>query len=257
MCWYLKIAQFCIGPVKSSLMAFAQWKAAVWKWQNKWPWSVRHSYHSNRRSLRKDRRSTHINNCRHIEIAYGLARQRAELKYCFTCFDWLIEEDWDEHCQFHFASVSFKICSIIVHCSTLVRPAFCPFCMGDNTLSASLRWSSWIRQEKLWRHLESHIKTSCWPLDCPHPWCNLELDDETSFLYHLNDAHDLRRNHNKMFRKTQDSRFLVDQALNATNGKRKRQDENAVEIKSLKVRSSTLAVEFNSFVALTIWLIHN
>jgi hypothetical protein len=32
-----------------------------------------------------------------------------------------------------------------------------------------------------------------WPSSCPHPLCDLQLNDEESFYYHLSDIHSLRR----------------------------------------------------------------
>ena len=89
-------------------------------------------------------------------------------------------------------SINSKRCASITYCHTLVRPAFCPFCIGDNRLSASSRWSSWTREAKLWSHLQSHLEASRWPLACPHPLCSLVLNNEISFLYHLSDVHSLR-----------------------------------------------------------------
>jgi hypothetical protein len=40
-------------------------------------------------------------------------------------------------------------------------------------------------------HLEEHIKQSHWPPSCPHPLCDLQLNDEESFYYHLIDIHSL------------------------------------------------------------------
>ena len=143
-------------------------------------------------SLRKPRRSTHIHNCLHKELACTLGRLQAELKYCFICFCWFVEEEWDKHCETHLKSITSKRCASITYCHTLVRPAYCPFCIGDNRLAASSRWISWTREAKLWRHLQSHLEASHWPLICPHPLCSLTLNDETSFLYHLSDVHSLR-----------------------------------------------------------------
>lgn len=145
-------------------------------------------------SLRKPQRSIHIHNCRHEELAASLERLRSKLRYCFTCFAWFVEEEWDNHCQTHLKSVTSKRCASITYCHTLIRPAFCPFCMGDNVLDASSRLNSWTREAKLKSHLQSHLDVSRWPLKCPHPLCSQQLDDETLFLYHLSDVHGLRMN---------------------------------------------------------------
>lgn len=119
-------------------------------------------------------------------------RSSAEVKYCFTCFHWFVEEEWDRHCQTHLESIISKRCASITYCNTLFRPAFCPFCLGDNRIPARSRWISWTREAKLWQHLKAHLEMSRWPSGCPHPLCSLRIEDETSFLYHLSDAHDLK-----------------------------------------------------------------
>ena len=128
----------------------------------------------NGRSLHKPQRSTHIHNCCRNQLACTLERLHSELKYCFACFDWFVEEEWDQHCQMHLKSITSKRCGCITHCHTLFRPDFCPFCMGDNRLPALSRWTSWTREAKLWSHLESHLEASRWPLECPHPLCNVQ-----------------------------------------------------------------------------------
>lgn len=143
----------------------------------------------------------------------------SELKYCFACFSWLFEEEWDEHCRVHLESITSKRCASITYCHTLVCPAFCPFCMGNNRLNASSRWSSWTREAKLWSHIQSHLEASHWPLRCPHPLCSLQLTDEISFLYHLSDVHSFRIS-------SQINRYQQQGAPNIVSQKRKRQDES-------------------------------
>ena len=112
--------------------------------------------------------------------------------YCYSCFRWFVEEQWNQHCQWHLESITSKRCASITHCSTLVRPAFCPFCLGDQKLPAQRRLASWTREAKLWSHLGPHLQVARWPLTCPHPLCDLQLNDERLFLFHLRDTHDLR-----------------------------------------------------------------
>lgn len=90
---------------------------------------------SDNNSLPKVQRSTYIHHCRQIELAKTLERMPSELQYCFICFDWYVEEEWDQHCQTHLESVTSKRCASITDCNTLVRPAFCPFC--------AMRMSRW------------------------------------------------------------------------------------------------------------------
>jgi hypothetical protein len=179
---------------------------------------------SNGRSLPKRQRNTHIHNCLHKELACKLDRQPSELRYCFICFDWVVEEKWDEHCQSHLDSITSKRCASITYCNTLVRPAFCPFCMSNSKLPASSRWQSWTRDILFWRHLESHLEEACWPSQCPHPLCNLQLDNEELFLFHLRDVHSLKTSQCLLKRRQEagDSKTVV--------GNRKRQTAGPIKV---------------------------
>lgn len=192
---------------------------------------------SDSHSLRRPHRSTHIHHCRRRELARTLERLESELKYCFTCFDWFVEEEWDEHYRMHLEPLASKRCASITYCNTLFRPAFCPFCVGDDKLPASSRWSSWTREAKLWSHLRTHLGVSHWPLNCPHPSCSLKLQDESSFLFHLSDVHSLRMSPH--MRKSWQSRLRPESLIKwtfDTNQKRQRQDGDEQELRPSKQR---------------------
>lgn len=127
----------------------------------------------------------------------------------------------------HIKSITSKRCASITYCNTLLHPAFCPFCLGGNqpAASASARWNFWIREAQLWDHLQRHLEKSCWPLNCPHPLCTLELNDKISFLYHLSDVHSLRTSlqANKCQQKEHDSEPCINWASDTKSQKRKRQ----------------------------------
>jgi hypothetical protein len=188
-------------------------------------------YRSDDCSLSKPQRSTHIHKCRGQQLACALERLQTELKYCFACFDWFVEEQWGQHCQTHIESISSKRCGAITHCHTLLRPALCLFCMGDSQLPASSRWCFWTREAKVWRHLESHLEASRWPLNSPHPLCSLRLNDEMSFLYHLSDVHALQINPHM---KKRNPKPLIDWSPDTTSHKRKIQDSSGPEFPPLK-----------------------
>ena len=120
-------------------------------------------------------------------------RREAELRYCFDCFDWHVEEYWNKHCQMHIDHIRSRRCGSIVYCNTLVRPSCCPFCIGNPQLLAGKRWETWTRDTKMRAHLDDHMDRSRWPLKCPHPLCEAEegFSNRLLFLYHLDDAHDL------------------------------------------------------------------
>lgn len=108
--------------------------------------------------------------------------------------------------------------------------------MGDNRLSASLRWCSWTREAKLWSHLESHLEASGWPLKCPHPLCSLHLNDETLFLYHLSDVHSLRMSPhmNKCRPISRNSEPLINWTSDTASHKRKRWDRDEQKLRPSK-----------------------
>ena len=177
-------------------MAPVLWKAVAGGWQGKQLVSIDLNM-SNVYSLHKDQRATHIHRCRQKERAKALIRLHSDLVYCFQCFAWFVKEEWIIHCRQHLDSISSRRCGSITYCHSLVRPAYCPFCLGNETLSADKRLQAWTRDADLMPHLEEHISKAHWPSTCPHPLCDVQMQDETSFWYHLSDAHNLRRDNIK------------------------------------------------------------
>lgn len=108
------------------------------------------------------------------------------MKYCFDCTEWYVEgPQWDDHCQQHLSRLSSKNCASITYRSTLIKPAFCPDCLGTD-MSPSLRMKSWDRDADVVAHLEKVHGTD----SCLHPLCqDVKFEDEQSFYYHLSDAH--------------------------------------------------------------------
>lgn len=203
-------------------------------------------YQSNDRSLSKpSQQSIHIHKCRQQELANTLERQQSELRYCYICFNWFVEEVWDEHCQTHLQSMTSKRCASITYCHTLFRPAFCLFCISDNRLTASSKLTSWTREAKLWTHLESHLEESRWPMKCPHPLCNLHVHDEKSFRYHLSDVHSLSMNHRTDI--TRQEGCILDPLIWTTGSasrKRKRQEKCKQESQLPKRNKEPLRINY-------------
>jgi len=141
----------------------------------------------------------------------------------------------------HLKSIQYKRCGRLTYCGTLIHPAYCPFCLNDKRLFASLRWRHWIREEQLRDHLQFHLRAICWPLQCPHPLCHLQLDDETSFLYHMVDVHGLtiksclnKRHQNES------SEPFVQQLPNVLGTKRKGSIESTDEERATKQSKSDM-----------------
>lgn len=178
-------------------MVYAQLKDAGHKCRSMYGLDEPRTHFSDNHRKAKSERSSHIHACRRREVACQMKLPECELIYCYFCFEWFSKNAWDTHCQTHLDSIKSKCCEVITYCSTLVRPALCPFCLGDNRpgVSASERWKTWNRENQLRDHLrEVHLKKVCWPSTCPHPLCNIELDNQVSFVYHLIDMHSLTMN---------------------------------------------------------------
>jgi hypothetical protein len=124
--------------------------------------------------------------------------------------EWYVQgSEWDEHCQRHLSDLP-KILGTMTYCSTLIKPAFCPFHLATN-LPASERMQSWERDADALRHMKNeHLGKVNWPSAI---CCDKELEDEQSFYYHLSDCHGYSL-----------------QSLNATR-KRKRQDDGTGQAK--------------------------
>lgn len=127
-------------------------------------------------SLPKPRRNQHIQSCVSWETAHRLGHLQSEVHYCYHCFDWVIGDQWNSHCQSHL---------------NRLRPGYCPFCMSDPDLPASKQVESWTRDHKLWSHIIEHVTECRWPCACPHPLCDIGLKDAAPMLCHLVDEHGL------------------------------------------------------------------
>jgi hypothetical protein len=127
-------------------------------------------------------------------MANRLGRLLSEIHYCYQCFEWAVGEKWEPHCQAHLDALTSKRCGTVTHCHTLVRPGYCPFCIGKKSLPASERLKPWSRDHKLWMHVKDEHLTDCqWPLVCPYPLCDTSHDDPTSFQFYLIDVHRFSR----------------------------------------------------------------
>jgi hypothetical protein len=145
--------------------------------------------------LPKDDRNQHVQVCVRREIASKGHFLQSDVHYCHLCFDWVVgQEAWDSHCQTHLQKLPSKQCGTITYCHTLVRPGYCPFCLGgDVSKLAGQRLGSWCREHSLWAHIGSHLVGQHWPLRCPHPQCDNHLSDEKEMQFHLIDEHGLGR----------------------------------------------------------------
>lgn len=126
-------------------------------------------------------------------MASRIERLQSDVRYCHQCFDWVIGEEWEPHCQSHLAGMATRRCGTITYCHTLVRPGYCPFCISETTLPASKRLESWTRDHKLWSHVNEHLEECRWPRECPHPLCDTSLRDAAALQFHFVDEHGFSR----------------------------------------------------------------
>lgn len=153
---------------------------------------------SNDHRLQNTKRNQHILSCVRREIASKREYLQSEVHYCYQCFSWVVgPEEWDDHCQTHVKTLSSKRCGTMTYCHTLVRPAYCPFCLGQSTEPAGRRFESWCRDHALWQHIDRHLRGCQWMLACPHPLCDVPFSKEQDLLYHFVDEHRLSCTHPK------------------------------------------------------------
>ena len=120
---------------------------------------------------------------------------QSQVHYCYHCFEWVIgDAAWEDHCRTHLSRLASKNCGTITYCHTVIRPAFCPFHLGDKDLLPSERMLSWTRDAALWDHVvDCHLNNRQWPISCPHPLCQQSLRDRTSLEHHFIDEHNFSR----------------------------------------------------------------
>ena len=125
-------------------------------------------------------------------MAHRLGRLQSDIHYCYHCFDWVVEEEWEPQCQEHLAAPTSKQCAAVTYCHTLVRPGYYPFCPGEPGLLASQQLKPWSRDHKLWCHIDDeHLVDRRWPLICR--LCDVPLKDAAALQCHFADAYGLRR----------------------------------------------------------------
>lgn len=128
------------------------------------------------------------------EIASKTERLQADVHYCHQCFNWVFGvEEWESHCLRHLQTLASKKCGTITYCHTLVRPGYCPFCLGEVAEPAGRRLESWCRDHALWKHIDLHLMGRSWPLVCPHPLCDTSLCTDKDLQFHFIDEHGLSR----------------------------------------------------------------
>ena len=144
--------------------------------------------------LPKRERNRHVQACTRREIASERGYLLTDVHYCHLCLNWIVgPAEWKNHCQTHLDDLDSKRCGTITYCHTLVRTAYCPFCLGNTSKPASQRLESWCRDHALWQHVDNHLQGRRWPVSCPHPLCDVSLSDALDLRFHFIDEHGLSR----------------------------------------------------------------
>ncbi|KAE8306329.1 hypothetical protein BDV41DRAFT_570023 [Aspergillus transmontanensis] len=105
-----------------------------------------------------------------------------QLKYCYEC-----------HCKNHLQRNISRRYKIIMYCYILVRPGYCPFCLGCDRLSPSQRMNAWKRSKELRAHVNEDIKRMRDNYICSHSMCNVKFDSKMYLRYHLSDIHGMNK----------------------------------------------------------------
>ena len=143
-------------------------------------------------------------NWRHIYSCYKASLEHdyefAEL--CFLCNNWFFgTQAWEAHCQQHLAEPdSLPIwCDPLTHGGVLARAGYCPFCLGDENLSAPVRMFQFKIRRNWQCHIQGHIEkledNSTSSQHCPrqHPHCPGMFDSVLELQFHLQDSFGIER----------------------------------------------------------------
>lgn len=197
--------------------------------------------HSDIHSFLKPQRSHHIHSCVQRKLACCLDVPKSQLKYCYECFTWCHENEWNQHCEEHMPSMTSLHCEVIVYRHTIVRPGYCPWCMWDDRLKAGDRMRPWLQSNKLKDHIHLHIQKMQWPAPCLHHSCEHLLDNEQACCCHLHDMHGF---HNSIWQRTKGSGKSHDTyEYSEDMGAQKAQESQHRHCRNLKRHSSTTGTE--------------
>ncbi|KAJ5415013.1 hypothetical protein N7509_000111 [Penicillium cosmopolitanum] len=145
-------------------------------------------------NLAKGKRSAHIHDC--VRRETGLLHQVPEssLRYCYECMKWFLLQDWQVHCTTHLQSWEDQHCEVVKYRHTVIRPAYCPFCLGNCQKPAEERLQYWTRSGNLREHIESqHMQEISWPPKASICGCSQTFENQRELRHHLHDVHGLNK----------------------------------------------------------------
>ncbi|KAE8384279.1 hypothetical protein BDV23DRAFT_177174 [Aspergillus alliaceus] len=123
-------------------------------------------------------------------------RQMGDLdfvEYCFKCDCWFQGiTEWNRHCQGHLDQPEDLLrCDLILYRNVPAKAAYCPFCLGDTTLSPRRRMYQYLDRGEWYDHVHSHLspRELAGRYNCRHPACSLGFDSLGDLEHHLRDVH--------------------------------------------------------------------
>lgn len=135
---------------------------------------------------------------RHIYDCHRTAAAKAGgfAELCFLCNEWFCGIGaWETHCQHrldHPDSLP-TWCDPLAYGAVLARAGYCPFCLGDERMPASVRMYQFQKRWTWLDHIQTHIReleNATRPLNCPrlHSHCPRRFDSVLDLQFHLQDA---------------------------------------------------------------------
>lgn len=102
------------------------------------------------------------------------------------------EKDWMSHCQGHLEKLELAPtqCNPFEYGGCLASPGYCPFCLGNVDLPATIRMHQ-VLDRNIWReHIHQQIMNLEVPV-CPHPrtQCTESFESMQELKYHLVNVH--------------------------------------------------------------------
>lgn len=143
--------------------------------------------------LPKGDRSAHIHDCIRREIGLACQVSESSLRFCYECMKWLLLHEWRDHCTAHLQSWRNQHCEVVRYRHTVIRPAYCPFCLWNLQAPAEERLQYWTRSGNLREHIESqHMPGISWPTKESICGYSQIFENERELRHHLHDVHGLK-----------------------------------------------------------------
>lgn len=141
---------------------------------------------------------------RHTYDCHRTAAEKVDgfAELCFLCNEWFYGIGaWETHCQHHLDHPDSlpMWCDPLAYGGVLARAGYCPFCLGDERMSASVRMHQFKKRWTWLDHIQTHIReleNAARPLNCPrlHAHCPEKFDSVLDLQFHLQDAFGVERN---------------------------------------------------------------